>query len=134
MNNVLINNKDLEAEYGAYVASVQIGAPSPKTSYVDVPYADGKLDLSDYFGGIKYENRVITITCLILNNITQTHSAILQAFHGKTENIVLAADPEYIYTGRISVGGVRATKAGTFEIVCDCKPYKKHKTTGAEVL
>lgn len=42
--------------WGLLLQAKEIGAPVVKTNKIDIPGADGELDMTDYFGGAKYEN------------------------------------------------------------------------------
>lgn len=111
-----------------------IGSPEPKTEYIDVPGADGTLDLTEYFGETKYENRTLKFefsTIVPMSDFLDLFSEIQNALHGKKMKIVLDEDPEYYYIGRVSVNEWNADKnIGKVTIECDCEPYKyrKYKT------
>ena len=107
----------------------QITPPSPKTKYVDVPGSDGALDLSTVLTGtMQYERRAMTLEFAILADREawpEIHSGILDALHGREMDIILDDDPEYCYTGRVSVSGYdpgKVTSAVT--ITADVEPYK----------
>lgn len=81
--------------------------PSQKTKYLEIPGADGIIDLSDSLtGGPLFNNREGSITFYILNgydtfkNIKQ---AVASYLHGKRLKMVLEEEPGYYYEGRFSV-------------------------------
>ena len=43
--------------FNLYLNKKTIGTPSPKTETIDIPGGDGVLDLTDFFGEVKYNNR-----------------------------------------------------------------------------
>ena len=49
------------SSYGLVLSKKTIEAPSPKLETVDIPGADGKLDMTEYFGDVKYNNRKIKL-------------------------------------------------------------------------
>lgn len=107
-------------ELGFYVAGVTVNPPKPKTTYVDIPYANGKLDLSDYYGEVFYQNRQITIDGLIKDNIPQTFLHIVQALNGKHFQEIQIEG--LTYTGRVTIGQKRISTAGTFSMTVEATP------------
>ena len=99
------------------LASKTIGTPSPKTETIDIPGGDGVLDLTEYFGDVKYENRPLSFVF----SATVPRSEL----HGRKLPIIDDEDPDWVYTGRISVSEWKAEKnIGKLTIDCDCEPYK----------
>lgn len=105
-----------------------IGTPSPKTETIDIPGGDGVLDLTEFFGETKYNNRNLSFefsTKVPQSEFMNLFSRVQNALHGQKMQIVLDDAPEWYYTGRISVSEWKAEKAvGKFTIDCDCEPYK----------
>lgn len=92
--------------------------PAVKTSYVEVPGADGSLDYTEALNGLNYQNRKGSWEFYVLNdqypdsvkNWSELYTAVLKYFHGqKFTRIYLEDDldekgnPIYYYVGRISV-------------------------------
>lgn len=44
-------------DFNMILSEKRIGSPSPKIETIDVPGGDGVLDLTEYFGDVKYGNR-----------------------------------------------------------------------------
>jgi len=111
------------------LATKTIGTPSPKTETIDIPGGDGVLDLTEYFGDTKYNNRNLTFefsTMVPKSDFMAVFSAVQNALHGKRMAITLDEDPSWFYTGRISVSEWKAEKnIGKLTIDCDCEPYKR---------
>ena len=111
------------------LATKTIGTPSPKTETIDIPGGDGVLDLTEFFGETKYNNRTLTFefsTMVPKSEFMTVFSAVQNALHGKRMAITLDEDPDWYYTGRISVSEWKAEKnIGKLTIDCDCEPYKK---------
>lgn len=105
-----------------------IGTPSPKTETIDIPGGDGVLDLTDFFGEVKYNNRNLSFefsTIVPQAQFMDLFSKVQDALHGQKMQIVLDDDSEWYYTGRISVSEWKAEKSiGKLTIDCDCEPYK----------
>lgn len=113
-----------------------IGTPKAKTESIDIPGADGVLDLTEFFGEVKYNNRKLSFefsTLVPQSQFMDLFSIVQNALHGKKMDITLDADPEWYYTGRISVSEWKADKnIGKLTIDCDCEPFK-HRTKSQTV-
>lgn len=44
-------------DFSLILSQKTIGTPSPKTEAIDIPGGDGVLDLTEFFGEVKYNNR-----------------------------------------------------------------------------
>ena len=106
----------------------KIEAPTPKTETIEIPGADGELDLSEYFGDIKFKNRMLTFSFSTLvpkSEFWTLFSTIQDALHGKKMRVILDDDPEFYYYGRVSVSDWKAEKnIGKIVIEVDAEPYK----------
>lgn len=115
-------------DFNLFLSQKRIGSPSPKTEYVDIPGGDGVLDLTDFFGETKYNNRQLSFdfsTNVPQSQFMELFSAIQDAIHGKKMNIVIDEDSGWYYTGRITVSEWKADKTiGMITVDCDCEPYK----------
>lgn len=106
-----------------------ITPPAPKTKYVEVLGADGALDLSKVLTGyVQYHRRTLTMEFNIIGprkSWPEKHSEIMDALHGEDVEIVLDDDPEFCYTGRVSVKGYDPQKVTSgVTITADVEPYK----------
>lgn len=128
MQGVKFNDFHSYDDFSLILGSKEIEAPSAKTETIDLPGADGVLDLSEYFGEIKYNKRKITLTFSTIvpkSEFLALFSKIQNAIHGQKMNIVLDDDPEFYYVGRVTVDKWKADKnVGTITVECDCEPYK----------
>lgn len=103
--------------------------PEVKTNYVDIPGADGHLDLTEALTGeALYKNRTGSITFLVMNGYwpwTEAYSTIMNYIHGQKMNVMLEDDPGFYYEGRFSVNTWKSNKERS-EIVIDynISPYK----------
>lgn len=124
----------LFGEYHSYndlqllLAEKEIGAPAVKVQKIDIPGADGDMDLTDFFGEPKYENVQHRFTFSTIRPhaefLTQ-YSAVKNAIHGKKVRIILDGDPSFFYVGRCEVSSFTSEKGiGTITVSCDCEPYK----------
>lgn len=103
-----------------------IGNPTPKVREVDVPESDGVVDLTEYFGEVKYSNRTLKFVFSVVNGAFDVaFSTIQNALHGKRMKITLDDDPNFYYMGRVTVNEWTSNPIlQTIEVECDCEPYK----------
>lgn len=129
MQGIMFGNYHSFRDLRLILGTKTIGTPSPKTETIDIPGGDGVLDLTEFFGETKYNNRTLTFefsTMVPRAEFMTVFSAVQNALHGKRMQITLDEDPGWYYTGRISVSEWKAEKnIGKLSIDCDCEPYKK---------
>lgn len=115
-------------DFSMILTQKTIGTPSPKTETVDIPGGDGVLDLTDFFGDVKYNNRELSFefsTIVPQSEFMTLFSEVQNALHGQKMQIILDDDSEHYYIGRITVSEWKAEKSiGKLTIDCDCEPYK----------
>lgn len=117
-----------------------IGTPSPKREVIDIPGGDGVLDLTEFFGAVKYSNRQLSFefsTMVPQSQFMDLFAQVQNALHGQKMNIILDDDPEWFYVGRITVSEWKAEKnIGKLTVDCDCEPYKQsiYTTTVTKVV
>ncbi len=130
MLGVMLGDKHSFHDYALFMKSYPaITPPTMKTKYVDVPGADGALDLSRTLTGyMQYNRRTITMEFTITaprEEWPDVHSRIMDDLHGQEVSIVLDDDPEYFYTGTLSVQGYDPQKVTSgVTILADVEPYK----------
>lgn len=110
-----------------------IGTPSPKVETIDIPGGDGVLDLTEFFGGVKYNNRHLSFefaTVVPQSEFMLLFANVQNALHGQKMKIILDEDPEWYYFGRITVSEWKADKRiGKLTIDCECEPFKQSINT-----
>ena len=112
----------------------EISPPSPVVKQVEVPGMDGLLDISKILTGyLLYKRRTIRMEFSILGpreEWPEKHSEIMDALHGEEMDIVLDDDPDYFYTGRLSVEAFDPEKVTSgVTITMDAEPYKTRNGT-----
>lgn len=118
-------------------ASLEINEPEIQTYQLSVPGRNGLLDLTDsLFGHTTYLNRTI-----IMNFWTEfdldghLQSVLMNELHGKKMDFIIDNDPEYYWTGRLSVHVTKNCPAITEVVItADCEPFKKPVTKLGSVL
>lgn len=128
MKGIMFGNYHSWNDFQLILASKTIGTPSPKTEIIDIPGGDGVLDLTEFFGETKYENRSLSFefsSMVIPSEFMPLFSRVQNALHGKKLTITLDDDPGWYYIGRISVSEWKADRnIGKLVVDCDCEPYK----------
>ena len=106
-----------------------ISPPPLKDHYVDIPGANGKIDLNQSLTGYPtYNNRTGSIEFAVLNDFRNWQTAytdIMTTIHGKRMLMVYEEDPNYYYIGRWSVDTWKTGKTrSSITLSYDLDPYK----------
>ena len=130
MKGIIFGDKHSFNDLDLILNSKEIPLPDPKTYILDVPGADGQLDLSTALtdGYMTYKNRELQFNFTInkpFEEWEKTKSKIAAYLHGKTMKVQVEADEGYYYYGRcwISQQATKNPKA-TLTISVDADPYK----------
>lgn len=103
--------------------------PSLKRRLLDIPGADGSIDLSESLTGYPvYENREGSLEFIVMNGYKewyQAYSDIMDYLHGRTMRSILEDDREYFYEGRFTINEWKSSKDRS-RIIIDYNlgPYK----------
>lgn len=111
--------------------------PEPKTSYLEIPGADGLLDLTTVLtGDVRYGSRNGSLEFIVDNGHKEwyeLYSDISDYLHGQKMKAILEDDPTYYYEGRFTVNQWKSDKMHsliTIDYVVD--PYKLELFSGIE--
>lgn len=128
MNGVIFGDYHSYDDFNLILSSKSIGASSAKTEMITVPGADGVLDFTEFFGETRYNNRNLTFNFTSIMHYSEQlaqDSTVKNALHGKKVKIILDADRDFYYIGRVNVGDWTNEKnIGKLTISCDCEPWK----------
>lgn len=102
--------------------------PSIQENYLEVPYRNTLLDMTESFGKRAYEKRTPSYTFMVVQG-SESWDAIIRnisnAIHGKRLKIVYDRDPNYYLFGRARVNSFSSDKGvGTVVIDAVCDPFK----------
>ena len=120
------------------LSKVGVSPASPKTVYVDIPGADGSLDLSEALGEVKFSDRTFKFTFTMHPGGDLSESAweakktqVSNRLNGLACQITLDKDPGYYWQGRATVDEYQSTKRlRQFVVSAVGRPYKlKQKVT-----
>lgn len=107
---------------------VEVEPAEPKLNLVEVPGADGAVDMTEQPAGrVTYKTRKITWTFALYpgENWDAKHQQVNNALNGRGCDITLDTDPEYYYRGRLSVKKHNVDRSLRQIIVeAICQPYK----------
>lgn len=107
----------------------EIPPATPKTSYIDIPGADGSLDLTETHGEVKFSDRKCKFTFTVHPQSDSTweekKTEISNLLNGKRCKITLDKDDEFYYLGRCSVDEYASDKRiNKIVISAKVNPYK----------
>ena len=130
MNSMKIGTYQMDTSFGLYLPEYTIPAPTPQTNYVQIIGRDGSVDLSEAIG-LHYDSRVWDLDFKCFDPTVNWHtltSQVMNAIHGKRLNFEFDDDPNYFWTGRVSVSSyVSNHGTGTLKINITSDPFKYAK-------
>lgn len=137
MNGVTFGTKHSYNDFGLVLSSKEISLPAAKLKTVEVPGADGVIDLTDVLvDDVKYENRTLSFTFTVIDPLASwaaVLSEVTNYLHGRKFQIVMDWDRNYYYEGRCTVNQFKTNKrTATIVIDCDCEPYKVERYSSSE--
>lgn len=124
-------------DFGMYpTAWPDIPPAEVKTMFIDLPGADGGLDMSEVTTGYPvYSNREGTFSYVVPREELWdgTLSQVKRALHGRRARIIKDEEPDVYYYGRVSVEKMDVGKArGIVTIKADLEPYAYDMKTAGE--
>lgn len=130
MNTVNINGINVWQKYGMILTSKSIPPASVKSLMIDIPGADGALDITDSMGILRYNNRQITLNFALKGQTITTYALyekIANEFSGRKVNVILSESDEWFYEGRV-VGMTfdqESNMVANLTMTIDALPYAK---------
>lgn len=113
------------SDFGLIVAPYEIPLPEVQTNYVAVPGRDGSLDLTEAFGSVRYGDRVITLTMYAVGNYRPRLFEFVNLVHGRRMRVEFDKDPDYFYTGRVTVDAIEKRDGYcAMSVTVTAEPYK----------
>lgn len=106
-----------------------VAAPSIKSEYINVPGMDGALDYTEALTGkVRYTNRTGSWNFILENGNFDwpvIMSNILNKLHGKQVKVILTDDPNFYYSGRLTLNvGFGNKDYSSIVISYNFEPYK----------
>lgn len=114
-HSITFGTKNTWTDWHLIPSSRPVFNPPPlKSKYVDIPGADGEVDLTELLtGSPKFGNRTGSLEFIVANDYLSwdvAYSTIMNYLHGQSMHAVLEDEPLYYYDGRFSVSEWRSDK------------------------
>lgn len=111
------------------LSASEIPPAKPKTTYINIPGADGSLDLTEANGEVKYLDRDLKFTFTIIpdasTSFEEKRTEVTNLLNGRVFKVTLDRDEDYYYTGRCRVDGYKADRnLHQIVVVVKANPYK----------
>ncbi len=128
MNGIMFDEYHSYNDFGLILTSVALPNPEAKLYEVDIPGADGALDLTEAFGGIRYNQRILNLSFAFTKGYAYRYtrnSQIANQLHGKKMKIIMDEDPAFYYLGRVNFSEWVVDKSlGILSFSITADPYK----------
>lgn len=135
---VLFNNIHSYYDFDLILSAVDVPPAMVKLTYIDIPGADGSLDLTEALGEVKYNDRTIQLLFVMNPDGDLSEWAweckktqVSNALNGLACRLTLEKDPDYYWVGRCEVNQYASSRR-LRQIVVNARvrPYKyKHQET-----
>lgn len=129
MKGIWFDNIHSYQDLNLVLSKVDIPPATVKTNYVDIPGADGSVDLTEALGKITYNDRQcqFTFTAFPDEDFELKKRQVSNLLNGQRCKIILDKDPNYYWVGRCSVDEYSSDK-NIHKIVVGATvaPYKLH--------
>lgn len=129
MNGVMFDNMHSYRDLSLILSDKEIGGAEPKIDLLEIEGADEPLDFTEFFGDIKYNNRILKFEFSFIDNGSKkpldAFSDIQNKLNGRKMKIILDEDPMFYYIGRVAIKEWKSNlRIGKVTIEVDCNPYK----------
>jgi phage-related protein len=127
MKGVNFNNIHSYRHLNLILSEVSIPPATPKTTYIDVPGADGSLDQTEALGEVKYNNRDCEFLFSVLptDDFEEKKTEVSNLLNGQVFKITLDKDADYYYQGRCTVDKYKSDKMlRQITVKAKVHPYK----------
>lgn len=134
--DVLFGNTKSYEDWGLKLETIRLSFPEAKTDQIDIPGANGVIDLTEVNGQVCYKNRTMTLTFSLDDDYAKWHllsSRIAKELHGKMIKCILPDDPNYYYEGRFSLDSKKTNDVITDIVITgDVHPFKMDVYSSSE--
>lgn len=109
--------------YGLILKSFDAEAPKPKLNMISITGRDGSLDLTEWAGEVRYENRTVNIA---FRDMQETaYVEMLNLLYHSECKIIHSVDDDYYYLGRCVSAEPKTRRHITdLELEFSCHPYR----------
>ena len=128
---VLFDSVNSYTDLGLYLSErPDLGSPLPKTNMVEIPGADGALDMTEANAGeVKFRNREMTFVFSAMADVSAQAGLKTLVYNSllgiKFEKIILSEDSGWAYTGRVTKVDFQDQKSWKLKcrVTVDAEPY-----------
>lgn len=129
MRSVDISGKQTATDFDLILNEIDIGLPSVKTEYIDIPLGNGAIDMTEALTGVvNYKNRTgkLSFIMVVSHSDRDKKLAEISAYvHGKRHKLILPDDTDHYYLGRLSITRVvLGAQYTTFDMNVTLDPYR----------
>ena len=130
-HSVTFGDKNCWTDWGLIPTSKPvISPPGVKTKQVDIPGANGVLDMTTILTGFPtYSNRTGTLDFILApgrGSFENVKSEVMSYLHGKRMKLYLEDDPDHYYYGTFSVNSLKSdARTNGLSIGYDLYPFRK---------
>lgn len=126
-------------DLGLILSESDIPPAEPKITYIDIPGADGSLDITEANGEVKFKDRELKFTFTIIPDDTITfeekRTEVSNLINGRVFRITQDKDEEYYFEGRCTVDKYDSDKNfNQIVITAKVKPYKYKQEVTKKVI
>lgn len=136
---VSINGTNTLTQWGLILLDdLKIESPDLKSYFVDLPGADGGLDMSYALTGLPaFKNRKISFTLMAPvddTNLDTKFAALAALCHGLKKKLWLPMDSTHYFLGTFALGDRSGFNSGQIPVTVDAYPYalKNNETTATK--
>lgn len=128
--SVKLNGIDIKTYGCVLLEDYDIAIAEPKLKQIDIPGANGVLDITEQVNGlVAYSNRDITMNLVkrtaYKKEWHEVYSDLANAFHGKKVKVVFDNDDKFYWTGRANVYAIKeGQQYSAIQIVVNAEPFK----------
>lgn len=130
MNTIYFDDINSYYDLNLILNPFEIPPAEPKTNYLEIPGADGDIDLTEALGEVKYKSRFASAVFSVLpsDDWEQKKSEVSNLLNGQRFNITKSSDPDWYFEGRCTVVDYKCDKFNrTITVDMHLKPYKVKK-------
>ena len=139
--DVQIGTYHTRTDFGLTLYDLELGMPEIKTSYKDLPLANGSIDLSEAVTGQPcYGTRTLRLYFAQEDRSPETWlllcTQLTSALHGRRMPITFGFDSDHYYMGRVACEtDKKSFEVSLYTITATCNPFKyAHTVSGADFL
>lgn len=101
-----------------------LSTPVRKRDLIDIPLADGRVDLLRNLGEPRYESRTLRAEFRALGDVRSTLDRLFAELEGTSQEIVLPLDPDHYVIGDVHISSAGYFPGADIVITATCDPWR----------